>query len=368
MRRMEETVTWTDKAGKSGSLRAASTERMALGPDFDAATPRKFIRMHLPGHAGDEVYGARALNRQGDTYTLDMLYVKPRQWTPESATIFPVVFEPFGGSPFIKSVRLLTPEASLKHASSSVAIEVVTFGGRRDVICMAGRQSPAATLEGMTFHGEYAMVSFDEKGLRQAALAAGTKLDVKDLTITTDRPAYEGTVKSIDYDARTAELSAPLPKEAANAVIEVGSTGRPTTYTLTSAEGTRVAFDKGMDLYMSHVVEFNAEGLPVLQMAGTLTGGLTATDDNCKTWWKLAADPGTPSEGVRLEQGPAAQGALTTGDALRVWEIGPGDAYRLPVVINIVRQAGGEFRTVANAPVTVRPAESGKGTHTNPTR
>ena len=46
--------------------------------------------------------------------------------------------------------------------------------------------------------------------------------------------------------------------------------------------------------------------------------------------------------------------ASVLADAVWVWEIGPGDAYRLPVQANVVRQDNGQYKTTANAPVTVR--------------
>ena len=55
-----------------------------------------------------------------------------------------------------------------------------------------------------------------------------------------------------------------------------------------------------------------------------------------------------------LADGPAPKEVRREDDALGVWEIGPGDPYRLPVQINVVRQADGRYQTAANAPARVQ--------------
>jgi hypothetical protein len=349
MRRDPETITWTTKAGAAGSLAVPGAERMAMGADFNEKAPRKFIRMHLLGHAGDEAYGARALCLRGAPYTNENLYVRPRDWKGE--TVFVAVFEPFAGEGFIKSARLLTPVAALTNATAAVAVEITLLNGRRDVVCLAMRDTDVTACEGLTVHGEFGMASFDAKGVRQAALAGGTRLEAKGMTLTTERAAYEGTIQSIEYFNRTATLSQPLPPEAAGAVIEVGKPPYPTSCTLATVGGVDVTFLKGMDFAMSRVVEFSTNGLPVLQSQIAVIPGMTVTDDGYKTFWRFAADAN--AERLALASGPAPKDALKPGDAVRVWEIGPGDSYRLPVQVKVVRQADGKYQATGNAPATV---------------
>jgi hypothetical protein len=353
MRRDPETVTWTNKAGVAGSLAVPGAERMAMGEDFDDKASRKFIRMHLPGHAGDEAYGARALCLQGTPYTTENLYVKPKDWKGEA--VFVAVFEPFAGEGFVKSVRLLTPAASLASATAPVAVEVTLRDGRRDVVYLAMRDTGPTTAGGVTVQGEFGLVSFDAKGVQQAVLAGGTRLEAKGMTLTTEKAAYEGTIKSIDYFKRTATLSQPLPPEAAGAEIEVGKPPYPTSCTLAKAGGTDVTFLKGMDFAMSRVVEFSTNGLPVLQSAITVIPGMTVTDDGYKTFWRFAPDAGAGN--LALVGAPAPKDVLKPGDTVRVWEVGPGDAYRLPVQIKVVRQADGKYQATGNAAATVKSGE-----------
>ena len=360
MRRDPEKITMLKPDGDRGEVVFPGAERNALGPDFDEKAPRKFIRLHLLGHKGADVYGARAVCFI-EKYTNENLYVKPKG--PTRATIFPVVFEPYAGQPFIQSVRLLTKAESLGDSLSPVAIEVILVNGRRDIIYLAPREAGVMTLPGVgTFQGEYAFVSYDAKGVRQAALAGGTKIEVTGINVATEKSAYTGTIRSIDYHTRTAVFSGALPKEATNAVIETGSEMRPTSYALTRVDGTNVNFLQGMDFAMSRVDEITPQGWPLLRTSIPLTAGLTVTDERCSTFWKFA--PGATRTNLVLTGKIAPRTVFKEGDALWVWEIGPGDPYRLPVQVNVVRQENHKYKTIANAPVTVRTSNSASAERT----
>lgn len=388
MRREPEIVKWRDQEGDEQVLNVPGAERMAmneklLGARISAGVPRKFIRMHMPGHKKSRVRGARALCLRGETFTNENVYVSPRKWKGE--IVFPVVFEPFAGESFIESARLLIPSRSLAAASTTVAIEIALGNGRRDLILMAGSAgkagvvpaSPLPKIEGITaFDGEYAYLSWDDEGLRRAVLVGGTRLETEAISITADRPAYEGEVVSIDYHARKAELSQPLPRGAAGAVMEIGPVGRRTSYTIDSVKGTQVNFRKGMDLAMSRVREFLEDGAPVLQSQVERLEGLVATDAEFKHRWQVgppvtprgeatglsaAAGGGShPSElqpwelAINLTNGPKPKDVLTVGDALWLWEFGPGDPYRLSTQVNVLRAAGGKYSVAGNVKAEVR--------------
>jgi len=376
MRRNPEKVKWKDKGGKEQILNVPGAERMAvneelLGSRIGGSVPRKYIRMHLLGHKKSRVWGARALCLRGETFTNENVYLSPRKWKGE--TVFPVVFEPVAGESFIESARLLTPSRSLGTASTTVAIEITLTTGRRDMVLMAGPAvktgagSAASLPKGVTaFDGEYAYLSWDSEGLRQAVIVGGTRLETEVIRITADRPAYEGKAISIDYHARRAELSQPLPREAAGAVIEIGPAGRRASYTIESVKGTQVTFKKGMDLAMSRVREFLADGAPVLQSQIERLEGLVATDAEFKHRWQVgppvaprgkatglsaaAGGKSHPSElqpwelAINLTNGPKPKDVLKVGDAIWLWEFGPGDSYRLPAQVNITRVGKGTHR------------------------
>ena len=361
------------EAHTRGEYTFRGAERGAMGPDFDEKSPRKFIRLHLLGHAGDEVYGARAVCLNGSPYSNENLYLKSKN--PTGKNIFPAVFEPFAGEPFIQSTRLLTPEKSLGDSLAPVAIEVRLINGRRDIIYLAPREAGPTVIPGVgTFQGEYALVSYDAQGVRQAVLAGGTKLEANGISVTTEIPAYTGILRSIDYRKRTAEFSNPLPPEAANAVLEIGTDARPTSYAVAQAEGTKVKFLQGMDFAMSRIEQITTDGLqqpsavsqapswrvdpkapsaqPVLRSPVNVIPGMTVTDDRQETYWKWATE--ATQTNLVLAGAAAPQKVFKPGDALWVWEIGPSDPYRLPVQVNVVRQADGQYKTTANAPVKVQ--------------
>jgi hypothetical protein len=102
-----------------------------------------------------------------------------------------------------------------------------------------------------------------------------------------------------------------------------------------------------MDFAMSRVVEYGTNGLPVVQSAIPVIPGMTVTDDDFKTFWRFA--PEASASALSLTGGPAPKDVLKPGDAVRVWEIGPGDSYRLPVQIKVERQADGTLRATGNA-------------------
>ena len=147
-----------------------------------------------------------------------------------------------------------------------------------------------------------------------------------------------------------------------------------TSYALTQVDGTKVKFLQGMDFAMSRVDQIATDGLqqpgtvsqapswridlkapvgqPVLRTALTVIPGMTVTDDRCETYWKWA--PEATKTNLVLAGATAPQSVLKEGDALWVWELGPGDPYRLPVQVNVARQADGQYKTTANAPVKVQ--------------
>lgn len=380
MRRDPATIKWKGKDGKEQTVRVPGAERMAMNErkltqKITEAVPRKHINMTVLGHQGARAWGARAFCLRGETFTNENVYVTPADW--QGATVFPAVYMPHAGQSYIKQMALLAPKPPLHDASAPVAIRVVLSTQRRDLIYFAPRSSAETEIAGVgTLHGEYAYVSWDEKGLRQAVLVGGTKLEAEGISIQAEQAAYEGTVKSIDYHARRAVLSADLPASAAGAVIEIGPAARRTSYTVEIAHDTTVTFRKGMDLAMSRIREFLDDGSPVLQSQIERLEGLAATDDELKYRWRVgppiaprgkATGPSAASGGkahpselkpwelaINLTNGPQPQEVLKVGDALWLWEFGLGDPYRLPAQINVRRTPEGRYEVTGNVKATVK--------------
>ena len=385
MRRDPETITWQAPDGKTQSLKVPGAERQAMNlralkSKLADDAPRKFIRMHLLGHQGARPHGVRAICAKGEPFTNENLYVPAARWAGE--TVFPVVLEPFAGAPVISSVNLLTPEATLVQANAPVAIEITLEGGRRDVVVMgAGADNAVEIPEFGVVRAEYAYASFDGRGLRLAVMVGGRVLRADGISISTDAAKYSGTVEAVDYYAKTAVLSRALPRSAVGAVLEIGPAQRRTSYTIEKIEGSKVTFKRGMDFAMSRVREFLPNGVPVLQASIERLEGMTATDDAFQHRWHvgprlqlqgeasgtMAAAGGSahPAEmqpwelAIVLRDGPKPAEVLKIGDAVRIWEFGPGDAWRLPTQVSVVRTDKGVHNVNGNITAKIQVGKQG---------
>jgi hypothetical protein len=310
--------------------------------NFDPAAPRKFIRMHMPGYKGSPVFGARQVGEKVVFFTTENLYVQPANW--QGQAVFPAVFEPFAGEPFIQSVRMLTPQSALANAESVITLEITLKNGRRDLVFMSPGQKPV-TLPGVgSFDGEFGYISRDAQGVRQASIVGGTRLDGPGVQLTPRRAAYEGTVKTVDYYARTATVQGTLPQDGAGSVLEIGPPQRRTSYAVTSSGG-KITFRKGMDLGASRIQAITPTG--ALETVSPIAmEGLAVSTENAVPRWRLA--PGSKATTLQLTGNTTPQTAFKVGDMARVWEFGPGDTYRLPAWMSVTRKAQGEWNRAGN--------------------
>jgi hypothetical protein len=255
-------------------------------------------------------------------------------------------------------VRLLTPQSTLSDANAAVALEVLLKNGRRDIVLMSQGQKPVTIPGVATFDGEFGYISRDGNNVRQASIVGGTKLDAPGVLLNPSRAAYEGTVKAVDYYARTATITGTLPQDGANAVLEIGPPQRRTSYTVTSTAGNKIAFRKGMDLAASRVQAIAADGTiqtvssiaaegPAVSGTNAVTHanlGLAVSGDDAVSRWRIGA--GSEAKNLRLTG--ATKPAFKIGDMVRVWEFGPGDTYRLPAWMSVTRDAQGKMTHSGN--------------------
>jgi hypothetical protein len=372
-------------------------EKMAMGGEFGQAEPRKHIRAHLVGQEGAEAFGSRAFGMRGEVFVNDMLFVYPAEWKGEA--VFPVVYEPFPDETIVQNVRLLSGRGSTADAFAGITMEISLRGKRQDVVYAAPRDSKAGDIPGYgTAQGEYAFLSYDEGGLRQATLVGGVLLDARDIRIRTAKAAYEGTVVSGNASQKMLEFSDGLPKEAEGAVIEIGPEVRRTSYTIKSIDGNRVVMDKDFALGMSRIRGFLEDGSPFtndkIDTPGSIKEALAAAwDPNFKlelktakgvpvsnekgeVWWTVGEPyPVKPDElgwwlggtahpseipprakALRLENGPEPRSVLRAGERLWVHEVGVGNSYRLPVYVNVIRRKDGRYDVQSNAKAEITVA------------
>ncbi len=377
--KMQKSLTWFGLPGEEGGkqkLKVPGAERKAMGDAFDPSEPRKQIRLHLVGHEGAVAFGRRGYGVRAEKFYNEMLFVYPARW--KGQTVFPVVFEPNPDERVIRNVKLLSDQDSVNDSSSSVALEITLRKGRKDVIYTAMRDSEPFKVAGHgTIHGEYAFLSYDDKGLRQATLVGGSLLDAKDIRIKTARAAYEGKVVAGIASEKTLILSDALPKEAENAVIEIGPEMRPTSYTIKSVDGKRVVMHKDFALTMSRIRGFLKEdGSPFTNCKISTPPGVPVSNEKGDKWWrsgehyKLKTEElawwcgGTahPAEipprgkALRLVEGADPPQALRVGERLWVHEVGVGSSYRLPAFVNVIRRKDGSFDVRGNVEAEVTAA------------
>lgn len=346
-------ATWRMRREKGvyKDIELQAAEQRSLGQNFDPDAPRKYMRMHLPGRSGDSVFGAIQRGKKVVNFIFENLYVQPQQWGGKNTqAVFAAVYEPYSGEPFIEEVKLLSPPSALSDFNAAIALEVILKNGRRDVVLLSPG-GKTATVAGTSFNGEFGYISRDAKGVRQATLASGTKLQAEGVLLAPQRASYSGEVKSVDYAAKTATLSVPLPENSAGAVLEIGPARYRTSYTVAASSGDQTTFLRGMDEAGSRIVAMDESG-GIRTVSNIAQVGRSVSGDDGVPLWRM----GKRGEGrfFKLEGGPDPKTKLKVGDMLRLWEFGPGDKYTLPAWSSVIRGAGGEYSRDGNVAAEVK--------------
>jgi len=240
-----------------GKYQLYPTEQRVLGKaNYDAESPRKFLRVHLPGQEGLRVLSGvnvQAANKARNGEWFRRLHVmRPAAQEGKAAdSLFAAVWEPYAGESFITSVKL---EGDVANHASHAAVYVTTKQGHNDVTFSDVIKPELRTLEnGMKVHAGFAFVSQDDKGLRHIAITAGRELHTPALSIAIQAPYHQAKVTKLDYYNNIATLDQPLPASLAGRFFEVGtgkkgaSQPRWSNFEVTAIEGNRLTWRKGAD-------------------------------------------------------------------------------------------------------------------------
>jgi len=346
-------------------------EAMHLGANFDPAAPRHFTKLHLLG-----VEGARAmrgsLNCFQWKYDFANVFVQKVAKGESQDTTFVALIEPFIGAPFITERRLLevqvgamngTPKNLANAAYKAVAVEVKTANGRRD-LCFAdgipGLQRIISEAK-MTVAGEFAYLSTDTTGLRQATLAGGNYLEAPGIKIVAAARERTGKVVSVDYLNKCLLILPGIgwPSHPLNRLFEIGVPGHWTSYAMTEATlggfSVKLSVENGADYFRSPIEEVKPEeGIvrcvlnPTMGNRPGINKSWVASDDEMKTFWRadLVAD-----KTFKLTGAPVTREAFGPAGVLRLWEYGVGDSVRQSTFVSLRRTAPGEFELVADVDV-----------------
>ena len=292
----------------------------------------------------------------------------------ETDKVFAAIIEPYAGTPFIEKVELLP--AAEGGAERPVAVRVVI--GRRTDICMAGHSGrPASWRLGKQgdakSDGEFAFLSHDARGLRQAAVTGGTMLHGPGITLRVAARERVGKVIGVDYAAKRIwiDQSWPAGDLLRERVFEIGLPSRRTTCTLTGVEteaaGRVLAVRGGADLYLARITGVESgKGLVHCSFGLPFLGGnpcpgldkrLVASNEAGTKFWRADYLGGSRADRkytFRLSGARVSIEDFGRTKGFRLWEYGVGDTVRQTTFVSLRRIEPGVYELAADTDVTVR--------------
>jgi hypothetical protein len=249
--------------------RGGVSEEALLGRNFDPTSPRRFTKLHLLGAKGLRVLKADVLQTKcAEAENIKKNWVPPLagyRWTCLYArntasqqpleSAFVGIIEPYLGEPYIASAELLDVSANEADALRALAIEVHLKSGRTDFIFADGRADRLRQIGSRKASGEYAFLSTDAQGFRQASLAGGTLLQTPEITLSLARSCYLGKVTEINLPGQAVVLDSTWPCSLPGQTIAISGPDRAVNSTLAKAAeqtpaGSRLALTRDAILSM----------------------------------------------------------------------------------------------------------------------
>jgi len=378
-------TTWRlDRKGKSlefpgrGACQAPPAEGKLLGINYDPDSPRKFLRVHLLGQRGSRMltgeaiaapYGTDGKHAQFQRH-VHVVRTVPAQ---PASTLFVAIWEPYAGKPLIKSTRL---EGNTGDASSYAAVHIETADGAKDLCFADSAASQIRSLAGGTrVQADFAYLSTDARGLRQASLVGGRALETPQIVIRPAVQQHSARAVAVDYAKRVATLDKALPGPLLDGTFfEVGAPQRGehaahwTTFEAVRVDAlgsrTTVQWRKGADVFSGKIVDVarNADGAVVrTALAPPLIPGentqLVATTKEHSRFWRCDVTPKPDYRGpnavggtLTLYGGQVREGDLEPGQRIYLYEFGTGDSWRAPSKVSLLRVRPDVYKVEANTP------------------
>lgn len=391
-----EPFTFTTKGGgidegKLKQFKCSAPEQLMLGKNYNAASPRRFTRLHLLDQKGARcLWGKWVSASEGGTtgQWFTQLHVM-RDGTQHRESVFPAVIETYAGDPAVKETRLLSIAGNEQDAQRAVAVAVATTNGHADVLFDDGRPGTPRKVglpegKSLDVNARFAYVSTDANGLRQAGISNGALLDYPGLVrIQPLQPSYKGTVRSVDHLERTMDISGVAPARLVGVSWwDVGNDLHRTSVEVTRADAagnaaTRLHFRKGLELVCTRVMTVDAAKgvvtgkLVSIQMGSEedngmkpgMISGLQASNEAMTKWWTCEYLGGSREEGYqyKLTGAPISQADFPVNGAIRIWETGVGDTAELATYAGIRRHPADNalYEVTANVPfkLTLPPGQ-----------
>jgi hypothetical protein len=334
------------------------SEQTQLGKQYDERQPPACTRLTLLG-----TQGMRALRAdiRCNQLRYDMANVMIQKKGKSLSSAFPAIIEAYRGTPSIKSSTLLTLPDNEDDALRAVAVRVETIDGRNDLCFADGRPEKTRTVESGKIAGEFAYVSSDAKGLRQASISGGSLLEAQGITIKPARSSYTAKVTRVDYPGRSIWIDTPWPAVIVGQPFEIGNKLRKSPYTAKAVtpegSGTRLDLIDGALTYRSTITNVvpekqRVDGLLESVAFNSSRGGFTLTNDDATKAWKVT---GIDSNDFTVD-GPVDARDFEPSKSFRLWEYGVGDELALTTFVDVRRLDDGTYEARGNVDVEITVA------------
>ena len=335
-------------------------EKEMLGKSYDPQAARKCIRLHLLGARGLRAMRGQFVCRRWNYEFTNVMVGRRIAQGEREWTVFPAVIEPYAGEPFIASTRLLAVGKPSPVPGKAVAVEVKTTNGPTDV-CFADADAgqTRTMLEAkLEVAGEFAFVSTDDQGLRQATLVGGTVLRCPSIRIEVRGAERRARVVRVDYPGKKLWIDQAWPRRSCPMVFEVGlpGAGHMTTYTAVKVEpsddGSLLRLQRGADYYRSEITALEPGGVvrctlkPLCDYIAGKRRGWVASDESRARFWRAEHLGGMR---FKLTGTPVSPEAFGEPKVLRLWEYGVGDVASQRTSVSLRRLDGGRLELVADA-------------------
>jgi len=352
---------------------APPCEQRQMGAAFDGAGPRKFMRVHLLGQKGQRfLTGVGVIAPYGagrtDGEFWRQVQVVRRAVAPEANSLFAAIWEPYAGQPVIKSIAM---EGDPNNALGYAAVRLQTVDDIEDLLLADTGEQERALADGTRVQGQFAYVSRDVQGLRQASLVGGKLLAVEGLTIKPANAWWEAKVMDVNYLDKAVTLDGPFPARlldgqffAVGAPERDGHAAHWTTFEAVKVEpkgqATALQWRKGADAYVGKIIEIvppvgatTAVTMKVALAPNMIAGEntqLVATTEKGDSFWRCDVKGNALYLYGNIIP---ANVHFQVGQRICLYEFGKGDLWRAPTKVSLRRVRERVYRLEANTPCEI---------------
>jgi len=379
----------------------AGAEQFMMGSAYDPESPRKFLRVRVLGQKGARVITGKAIIAPYGVGRTDgefhrQVHVIRDAGDGVAENLFVALWEPYAGKPVVKAAQL---EGDTRDDGSFAAVSIETVDGIHDLCYVDGPASRERTLkDGTRVEADFAYVSRDAKGLRQASITAGRVLDINEAVFRPEATRYEARIIDVDYFGKVATLDRALPAGALDgAFFEVGCPARGihqerwTTFEAVSVKPTNdgrtmLQWRKGADVFSGNVLEVPKKKDYYAWQSNVIKTSLAApvkygehaqlvlTADGKEDVWRCDAEIRGNYKGSNAKNGaltlygapfhkeitgdtgkPVRVPIFEPGDRVYLWAFGKGDIWRTPTRLWIERTDTGDYAVKGNVACAISP-------------